>query len=104
MHVRSRRRGSFPQTRRAAGVRSHARRPERRRAEGTSRNDSTVGPGPAGPNRVPLVEDHDDTRHLLARLLKSFGCEVMTAARVAEAVALANGQEFDLLLSDIGLP
>jgi CheY-like chemotaxis protein len=65
-----------------------------------------AGAGTAGPKvcRVLLVEDHDDTRDLLARLLKSFGCEVMAAASVREAVSLAHRQEFDLLLSDIGLP
>ena len=59
-------------------------------------------PGPAC--RVLLVEDHEDTRDLLGRLLKSFGCEVAAAGSVGEAVALAGRQQFDLLLSDIGLP
>ena len=59
-------------------------------------------PGPAC--RVLLVEDHEDTRDLLGRLLKSFGCEVTAAGSVGEAVALAGRQQFDLLLSDIGLP
>ena len=51
-----------------------------------------------------LVEDHDDTRAVLARLLTSFGCVVTAAGSVKEAVETAERQTFDLLLSDIGLP
>ena len=54
--------------------------------------------------RVLLVEDHDDTRNVMNRLLTSFGCRVTTAATVREALAVAERQEFDLLVSDIGLP
>ncbi len=54
--------------------------------------------------RVLLVEDHDDTRRLLTRLLTSFGCHVVAAGTVHAAVELADRQDFDLLLSDIGLP
>ena len=56
------------------------------------------------PCRVLVVEDHGDTRDVLTRLLRSFGCQVTAAASVREAVALADRQAFDLLLSDIGLP
>ena len=54
--------------------------------------------------RVLLVEDHADTRVMLARLLTSFGCVVTAASTVKEAVEAAERQTFDLLLSDIGLP
>ena len=54
--------------------------------------------------RVLLVEDHTDTREVMTRLLRSFGCVVTTASTVREAVELADQQTFDLLLSDIGLP
>ncbi len=53
---------------------------------------------------VLLVEDHADTRHVLARLLRSFGCVVTPAGSVREAVELADKEQFDLLVSDIGLP
>jgi PAS domain S-box-containing protein len=56
------------------------------------------------PLRVLLVEDHDDTRHVLTRLIASFGCVVTAAASVKDAIAAAEGQAFDLLVSDIGLP
>ena len=54
--------------------------------------------------RVLLVEDHDDTRRVLARLLASFGFVVTSAATVKEAIDASQHQRFDLLVSDIGLP
>ena len=54
--------------------------------------------------RVLLVEDHVDTREVLTRLLRTFGCIVTTASTVREARALADREKFDLLVSDIGLP
>lgn len=54
--------------------------------------------------RILLVEDHEDTRRILARLLKGAGCEVSVAGSVKEALAMADRQSFDLLVSDIGLP
>jgi CheY-like chemotaxis protein len=54
--------------------------------------------------RILLVEDHHDTRRVLARLLKSLGCHVVAAANMREALEAAEAGEFDLLLSDIGLP
>jgi CheY-like chemotaxis protein len=50
------------------------------------------------------VEDHADTRHIMVQLLKGLGCTVITAGSVAEALAAAQEHEFDLLISDIGLP
>jgi PAS domain S-box-containing protein len=54
--------------------------------------------------RILLVEDHADTRFIMARLLTSFGFAVTTAGTVREAIELAEGKRFDLLISDIGLP
>jgi CheY-like chemotaxis protein len=54
--------------------------------------------------RVLLVEDHLDTRRVMVRLLSSFGCTVTEASSVAEALAAADRDDFDVLLSDIGLP
>ena len=56
------------------------------------------------PLRILLVEDHDDTRRILARMLKQLGCEVSQASTVAEALRSFRAQSFDALLSDIGLP
>jgi PAS domain S-box-containing protein len=54
--------------------------------------------------RILLVEDHEDTRRVLARLLSRLGCEMAIAGTVAEAVKLIRSQPFDAVLSDIGLP
>jgi hypothetical protein len=54
--------------------------------------------------RILLVEDHADTRQALMVLLRSFGCVVSTAATVKEAVEMGDREDFDLLVSDIGLP
>jgi CheY-like chemotaxis protein len=56
------------------------------------------------PRRILLVEDHADTRKVMTRLLSSFGFAVTAAGTVREALELAGGQRFDLLVSDIGLP
>jgi DNA-binding response OmpR family regulator len=56
------------------------------------------------PCRILLVEDHEPTRHILTRLLTRAGHEVQTAGSVTEAVEVAHGYPFDLLVSDVGLP
>jgi len=72
----------------------------------TIASGSTNSPAnaPMATCRVLLVEDHLDTRKVMARLLQSFGCAVTEAASVAEALSAADRNEFDVLLSDIGLP
>ncbi len=58
----------------------------------------------ARPLRILVVEDHEDTRNVLHRLMTRWGHTVTTASSVAQArQALAEGS-FDLLLSDLGLP
>jgi CheY-like chemotaxis protein len=54
--------------------------------------------------RVLLVEDHEDTRRAMARLLQAIGCTVTAVGTVHEAVKAGEEAEFDLLISDIGLP
>jgi CheY-like chemotaxis protein len=54
--------------------------------------------------RLLLVEDHMDTARALSRLLESRGYEVATAATVAAARQAIQGDNFDLLLCDLGLP
>ena len=55
------------------------------------------------PMRVLLVEDHPDTARVTARLLKREGHAVAVAGSVAEGLAAADHQSFDLVISDIGL-
>ena len=59
---------------------------------------------PAPTLRILLVEDHDDTRAVMQRLLTRWGHTVTLAASVAQARAALAGSTFDLLLSDVGLP
>jgi PAS domain S-box-containing protein len=54
--------------------------------------------------RILLVEDHGDTRRTLERLLSHFGHEISTAATTASALKIVQSQDFDVVLSDIGLP
>ena len=54
--------------------------------------------------RILLVEDHKDTRTSLESLLQRAKHEVKSASTAKEALALAAENEFDLVISDIGLP
>jgi DNA-binding response OmpR family regulator len=54
--------------------------------------------------RILLVEDHEDTRHTLWRLLRNFDYEVATAPDYQAARSILDGSQFDVLLSDICLP
>jgi len=54
--------------------------------------------------RILLVEDHDQTATLLARLLQTLDYDVQVAGTVHNALQLAQATPFDLLISDIGLP
>lgn len=54
--------------------------------------------------RILLVDDHEDTREIMSRLLSLRGHHVAKAECCAAALALAASQDFDLLVSDLGLP
>ena len=54
--------------------------------------------------RILLAEDHADTARVMGRLLTRLGHRVAVAKSVAAAVDLATAGEFDLLVSDLGLP
>ena len=56
------------------------------------------------PLRILLVEDHQDTRRTLSRLLTHFGHEVVTADSVRSAMQIINLNTINVLLCDIGLP
>lgn len=53
--------------------------------------------------RILLVEDHDDTAAVTARLLRKCG-HTVTIAQTYDAAVNVGGMGFDLLLADIGLP
>jgi signal transduction histidine kinase/response regulator RpfG family c-di-GMP phosphodiesterase len=54
--------------------------------------------------RILLVEDHEDTNRSLTQLLRRRGYHVQAAYNVAKAMDVAANEEFDVLVSDIGLP
>jgi DNA-binding response OmpR family regulator len=54
--------------------------------------------------RILFVEDHDDTRQTLSRVLRHFQYEVVTARNYQTARGILDRCQFDILLSDIGLP
>jgi PAS domain S-box-containing protein len=60
----------------------------------------------AGPGslKILLVEDHEDTLRAMARLLRKLEHSVITATCVVDALDAADKNEFDLVISDLGLP
>lgn len=73
--------------------------PEKMLSERMSANN-----GGGHPLRVLLVEDHEPTRTALKLLLTRRHFEVITASNLADARSLADREDFQLLISDIGLP
>ena len=59
---------------------------------------------PPGSLRMLLVEDEPATMRIMARLLKRLGHNVTTAGSIAAAFHAIETAEFDLIVSDIGLP
>lgn len=64
-----------------------------------------VPTGPVQPQRILVVEDHDDGREFLRRILEGDGHTVTAVGTLAEArTRLMAGGVYDLLLTDVGLP
>ena len=76
---------------------------ERLATPAVTMSDSSAG-APRRRLRILLVDDHGDTIDMLSTILESEGHEVRTAGDVATALETAAQAEFDLLLSDLGLP
>ena len=53
---------------------------------------------------VLVVDDSEDARDLMRRLLEDCAAEVLTAGTVDEALALVERKKPDVLISDIGMP
>jgi signal transduction histidine kinase len=56
------------------------------------------------PLRLLLVEDDVNTRSVLTRLLRRRGHQVESADTIQEALSVAEAHDFDLIVSDLGLP
>jgi two-component system, chemotaxis family, CheB/CheR fusion protein len=54
--------------------------------------------------RILLIEDTQDIREVFTLLLRVEGADVVPAANGREAAELANRRDFDVVLSDLGLP
>ncbi len=55
-------------------------------------------------HRVLFVEDHEPTRETLTRLLQRRGYDVRAAPTIRDALRYADEADFDVLISDLGLP
>ncbi len=53
---------------------------------------------------VLVVDDQQDARDLMRRVLEDVGAEVVTAQSASEAVALVEGRKPDVMVTDIGMP
>jgi two-component system CheB/CheR fusion protein len=54
--------------------------------------------------RILLVEDAPDIREVFTVLLRVEGAEVVPVGTGREAIDVAGGRDFDIVLSDLGLP
>jgi signal transduction histidine kinase len=62
------------------------------------------GPDTGRRLKILLVEDHEHTAEVLARLLRGIRHDVHTAATVTAALSAAQSDAFDVVISDLGLP
>ena len=69
-----------------------------------STSSRCLGEQAQAPLHILLVEDHVDTRETLARLLHRYGYQVDTAQDAKTACEKAARNQFDMFISDIGLP
>jgi len=65
---------------------------------------ATPAPIESDCRRILLVEDHATTAALMARLLRKRGHQVDLAYNKTDAIALGLRDEFDIVISDLGLP
>jgi two-component system OmpR family response regulator len=56
------------------------------------------------PLRVLLVEDDDDNRELMAEVLASSGCEVLSAATGQDGLRTLSESSVDVVVTDVGMP
>ena len=59
---------------------------------------------PGGAERILLVDDNELVRGMALEVLVDAGYEVVDCADAGEALQAVEGREFDLLLTDVGLP
>ena len=67
-------------------------------------HDYTSDDGSRQPVRILFVDDHQDTRIVMQKLLEHWGYKVYIADSVQSAIDIASASHPDLLISDIELP
>jgi PAS domain S-box-containing protein len=77
--------------------------PERRRVERTEPLAAGVCSSLEGV-RVLLVDDDAEARRLLTRFLEDCNAVVATASSASEALEAMSGAQYDVLVSDVGMP
>jgi CheY-like chemotaxis protein len=77
----------------------------------TRRREKPTATEPAGAQSpqderrsILVVDDHDDTLRSMKLLLTRLGYRVLSAENMTAALRIAEEHDFDILLSDIGLP
>ena len=73
-------------------------------AAGVANESPAPAEDDATPVRILLVDDHEDTLKAMTRLLRKLKHRVITAGNVTDALKVADDHDFDLLISDVGLP
>ncbi|HEY0323919.1 MAG TPA: PAS domain S-box protein [Pyrinomonadaceae bacterium] len=74
-------------------------------SDGVSIDETSMEcPPPLKGVRILVVDDEEDTRHLLATILGECEALVETAANVGQAIEAVRLKRPDLLISDIGMP
>jgi two-component system, chemotaxis family, CheB/CheR fusion protein len=63
-----------------------------------------MGEKQGAPPRVLLVEDATDIRDVFRMLLEAEGADVVATGSGREAAMLAEREDFDVILTDLGLP
>ena len=76
--------------------------PRRRLAR--TESDADIEPLPPSTRTILLVEDEPATSRLMERLLRRLGHRVISAGTIAKAIEAESHFDFDLIVSDIGLP
>jgi CheY-like chemotaxis protein len=54
--------------------------------------------------RILLVEDDDDNRELMAEVLESSGCQVLSASSGQDGLRRLSENRVDVVVTDVGMP
>ena len=69
-----------------------------------SSSSEAVEAEPSGKRNALVVDDVSDVTEMLAIVLRRAGYSVVTASSAAQALTVAHEYQFDVIISDIGMP